>query len=73
VRNPTLLRIATVAADRPACARLLAVAPAGRSTASYTITRDTTAATARLLAERGLDVSYETVRRSVLKFGPMNR
>jgi putative transposase len=24
-----------------------------------------------LLAERGLDVSYETVRRSVLKFGPM--
>jgi hypothetical protein len=42
VRNPTLLRIATVAADRPACARLLAVAPAGRSTASYTITRDAT-------------------------------
>src|SRR5205823_6952795 len=42
-RNPTLLRIATVAADRPACARLLAVAPAGRSAASYTITRDTTA------------------------------
>src|SRR5207237_8333171 len=41
-RNPTLLRIATVAADRPACARLLAVAPAGRSAASYTITRDTT-------------------------------
>jgi len=40
VRNPTLLRIATVAADRPACARLLAVAPAGRSTASYTITRE---------------------------------
>src|SRR5207248_8370977 len=30
-RNPTLLRIATMAADRPACARLLAVAPAGRS------------------------------------------
>src|SRR5205814_329982 len=28
--------------DRPACARLLAVAPAGRSAASYTITRDTT-------------------------------
>jgi putative transposase len=24
-----------------------------------------------LLAERGLDVSYETVRRWVLKFGPM--
>jgi len=24
-----------------------------------------------LLAERGLDVSYETVRRSVLKFGPL--
>src|SRR6267143_6470919 len=24
-----------------------------------------------LLAERGLDVSYETVRRCVLKFGPM--
>jgi transposase-like protein len=23
------------------------------------------------LAERGLDVSYETVRRSVLKFGPL--
>ncbi len=32
-----------MAADRPACARLLAVAPAGRSAASYTITRDTTA------------------------------
>jgi short-chain Z-isoprenyl diphosphate synthase len=31
-----------VAADRPACARLLAVAPAGRSAASYTITRDIT-------------------------------
>src|SRR6266850_232226 len=30
--NPTLLRIAAVAANRPACARLLAVAPAGRST-----------------------------------------
>jgi transposase-like protein len=24
-----------------------------------------------LLAERGLDVSYETVRRWVLKFGPL--
>ena len=24
-----------------------------------------------LLAERGLDVSYETARRSVLKFGPL--
>jgi transposase-like protein len=24
-----------------------------------------------LLAERGLDVSYETVRRRVLKFGPL--
>jgi putative transposase len=24
-----------------------------------------------LLAERGLDLSYETVRRQVLKFGPM--
>jgi hypothetical protein len=32
-----------MAANRPACARLLAVAPAGRSAASYTITRDTTA------------------------------
>ena len=31
-----------MAADRPACARLLAVASAGRSAASYTITRDTT-------------------------------
>jgi putative transposase len=31
-----------VAANRPARARLLAVAPAGRSAASYTITRDTT-------------------------------
>src|SRR5256885_9654661 len=40
-RNPTLLRIATVAANRPACARLVAVAPAGRSAASYTIRRDT--------------------------------
>ncbi|CAH2605864.1 protein of unknown function (plasmid) [Rhodovastum atsumiense] len=30
-----------VAADRPACARLGAVAPAGRSTASYTTGRDT--------------------------------
>ena len=26
-----------------------------------------------LLAERGLDVSYETVRSWVLKFGPINR
>jgi transposase-like protein len=26
-----------------------------------------------LLAERGLDVSYETVRRWVLKFGPARR
>jgi putative transposase len=26
-----------------------------------------------LLAERGLDVSYETVRRWVLKFGPRDR
>jgi transposase-like protein len=26
-----------------------------------------------LLAERGLDVSYETVRRWVLKFGPLFR
>jgi putative transposase len=25
----------------------------------------------KLLAERGLDVSYETVRRWVLKFGPL--
>ena len=25
----------------------------------------------RVLAERGLDVSYETVRRWVLKFGPL--
>src|SRR5437660_1252960 len=36
-----------MAADRPACARLLAVAPAGRSAASYTITRDTTEAAPR--------------------------
>src|SRR5438045_1713138 len=41
-RNPTLLRIATMAANQPACASLLAVAPAGRPAASYTITRDTT-------------------------------
>ncbi|HEY5209305.1 MAG TPA: hypothetical protein VIJ42_07660, partial [Stellaceae bacterium] len=40
--NPTLLGIAAVAANRPACARLVAVAPAGRSAASYTTTRDTT-------------------------------
>jgi transposase-like protein len=26
-----------------------------------------------LLAERGLDLSYETVRRWVLKFGPVDR
>jgi putative transposase len=26
-----------------------------------------------LVAERGLDVSYETVRRWVLKFGPLER
>ena len=32
--------------------------------ASYRDTED-------LLAERGLDVSYETVRRWVLKFGPL--
>jgi hypothetical protein len=32
-----------VAADRPACARLVAVAPAGRSAASYTTLWDTTA------------------------------
>jgi len=31
-----------VAADRPACARLLAVALAGRSAVSYTTTGDTT-------------------------------
>ena len=31
-----------MAADRPACARLVAVAPAGCSAAPYTITRDTT-------------------------------
>jgi len=31
-----------VATDRPACARLLAVAPAGRSVASYTTGRNTT-------------------------------
>ena len=37
-------------ADRPACARLVAVAPAGRSAASYTISRDTT-----ILAERSPD------------------
>src|SRR3546814_7199663 len=42
VCNPTLPKIATVATDRPADARLLAVAPAGRSVASYTTTRDTT-------------------------------
>src|SRR5713226_3312930 len=41
-RNTTLPKIATAAADRPADARLLAVAPAGRSAASYTTTRDTT-------------------------------
>ena len=44
-----------MAADRPACARLLAVAPAGRSAASYTITRDTTNARgwfARFYAQR---------------------
>src|SRR3546814_13923588 len=34
-RNPTLPKIATVATDRPADARSLAVAPAGRSVASY--------------------------------------
>src|SRR3954447_1714306 len=39
-RNPTLLRIAMVAAGRGACARLVAVAPGGRSAASYTITRE---------------------------------
>jgi len=33
-----------MAADRPACATLVAVAPAGRSVASYTITRDMTTA-----------------------------
>src|ERR1700686_4449295 len=48
-RSPTLLRIATVAADRPAFARLLAVPPAGRSAASYTITKDTTARAPPLL------------------------
>jgi putative transposase len=34
-----------------------------RFTLSYRVVED-------LLAERGLDVSYETVRRWVLKFGP---
>jgi hypothetical protein len=38
-----------MAADRPACARLLAVAPAGRLAASYTITRDTTMAASVLI------------------------
>jgi transposase-like protein len=36
----------------------------GRVTLSYRDAED-------LLAERGLDVSYETVRRWVLKFGPL--
>src|SRR3982074_1014324 len=39
--NPTLLRIAAMAADRPACARLVAVAPAGRSAAPQTLHRET--------------------------------
>jgi len=39
-----------MAANRPACARLLAVAPAGRSAASYTITRDTTLIVERTFA-----------------------
>src|SRR3546814_14650888 len=46
VCNPTLPKIATVATGRPAAARLLVVAPAGRSVASYTTTRDTTCCTA---------------------------
>jgi len=36
-----------MAANRPACARPLAVTRAGRSAASYTITRDTTYCRAR--------------------------
>src|SRR3954447_23148849 len=40
--TPPLLRTATVPINRPACARLVAVAPAGRSAASYTTRRDTT-------------------------------
>jgi site-specific recombinase XerD len=44
-----------VAADRPACARLLAVAPAGRSAASYTITGDTTRIVHAWVESAGLD------------------
>jgi hypothetical protein len=40
-RNPNLLRTATVAANRPACAKRLAGALAGRLAVSYTMTRDT--------------------------------
>jgi hypothetical protein len=49
-----------VAADRPACARLVAVAPAGRSAASYTITRDTTRYYASSTQRSGLDLTCRT-------------
>ena len=40
--NTTLPKITAVAANRPAVASFVAVAPAGRSAASYTTTGDTT-------------------------------
>jgi hypothetical protein len=40
--NPTLPKITAVATDKPACARLSAVAPAGLLAASYTTSRDMT-------------------------------
>src|SRR3979490_2765770 len=60
--NPTLLRIAAVAANRRARARLLAVAPAGRSAASYTITRDTTIASATMGLQAMLRDTSEPAR-----------
>ena len=50
-----------MAADRPACARLLAVAPAGRSAACYTITRDTTI----IYNARGLEQRDRIVGRTI--------
>jgi hypothetical protein len=51
-----------VAADRPACARLLAVAPAGRSAASYTITRDTTQRIAAMVRDNPAVTAYRVAK-----------
>ncbi|HEY5208231.1 MAG TPA: class I SAM-dependent methyltransferase family protein, partial [Stellaceae bacterium] len=64
--NPTLLGIAAVAANRPACARLVAVAPAGRSAASYTTTRDTTSGSAQAVIETISELKVQGISTELL-------